>query len=215
MANKTITITGEGKAATKPDEIILSMGLSSLKDNYKEALKADYTRSEALSAALIGCGFKKEDIKTASYNINTLYENEKQEEGEYKSVFKGYVCNREMSVSFGLDIDRLGMVLEAVSVCEADMNISILFGVKDIKSLKEKALRAATTDAFDKAQILEEACNIKLGELIRVDYSSQNTDYYPQKNSRAFYLEGGAGQLQLEPTDTEITDSVICTWEIL
>ena len=67
------------------------MILTTLKKQYNEALeKADEDLNE-LRKCLSSVGFTKEEIKTTDFQVNTKYENIKEDSENYKRVFLSYV----------------------------------------------------------------------------------------------------------------------------
>lgn len=73
--SQTITVKGTGRESLKPDHITITLTLSSKNTDYSALTSLEAEKSEELTKALTDIGFNKCDIKTASFNIQTEYEN--------------------------------------------------------------------------------------------------------------------------------------------
>jgi uncharacterized protein YggE len=216
---RTITVKGIGKVTAVPDYIVISMSLEAQKQEYEETLELAAKKIEYLNAALEEIGFEKKSVKTTNFNVRTDYERVKDRNGNYKSLFNGYVCSHRLKVEFDFDTKRLAQTLYAISKCLAEPELSISFTVKDPTSVNKELLRSATVNAKEKAQILCEASNVKLGELITIDYSwgelniVSHTDYLLEEKCMAMPV-GGLADIEIEPDDIDVSDTATFVWEI-
>ena len=80
--------------------------------------------------------------------------------------------------------------------------------LKDAKSAKEKLIQKCVMDAKNKALVIAEASNIKLGNIIRIDY----TDDEPVYEMRAISMAADEG---IDGKDIEFEDSITLEYEIL
>lgn len=85
---------------------------------------------EYLNAALEEIDFEKKSVKTTNFNVRTDYERVKDRNGNYKSLFNGYVCSHRLKVEFDFDTKRLAQTLYAISKCLAEPELSISFTVR-------------------------------------------------------------------------------------
>ena len=96
MATKIITVKGVGNVSVKPDLIVVSMKLATEDREYEKTMELAAERISLINSSLEKIGFKKNSVKTTDFNVRTNYESVKDKSGNYKSVFKGYVCNHNL-----------------------------------------------------------------------------------------------------------------------
>ena len=217
---KTITVKGTGRLSVKPDLIVISMRLETGEKEYDKTTELAAERIDQLDRALGEVGFGKGVMKTTSFNVRTDYENVRDKDGAYKSVFKGYVCNHNLKIEFDFDMKKLAQVLSAISRCVAKPELSVAFTVKDPSAVGEELLRSAAKNAREKAEILCSASGVKLGELVSIDYNRGELNAYSDTDykieSRCMMkAEACLSNIAIEPDDIDVNDSAAFVWEIL
>lgn len=217
---KTITVKGTGRLSVRPDLIVISMRLETEEKEYERTTELAAEKIDRLNLALEEVGFEKGAMKTTSFNVRTDYENVRDKEGGYKSVFKGYVCNHNLKVEFGFDTKKLARVLSAISRCVAKPELSVAFTVKDPSAVGEELLRSAAKNARERAEILCSASGVKLGELVSIDYNRGNLDMdsdtdYKIESRCMMKAEACLSDVAVEPDEIDVNDSAAFVWEIL
>ena len=91
MKQRPITVKGTGQASLPPDYIEIPLYLESRDEQYDQAIELASQKLEELQHCLEEIGFKKEDLKTSSFTVDTDYEQVTDEEGNYVRVFRGYI----------------------------------------------------------------------------------------------------------------------------
>lgn len=217
--DRTITVKGTGHVSVKPDLIVVSMTLETENRDYGKTMEFAAGKIELLNNSLEKIGFEKKSVKTTNFNVRTDYENVRDNKGNYKSVFKGYVCRHNLKVEFGFDTGLLAKVLSAVSECMAAPELSIAFTVKDPSFISEELLKSAAKNAKEKAEILTLASGVKLGELTSIDYNFGEINVYSDTDykvgSRMMKAEACLNSVDVEPDDISVSDSATFVWEIL
>ena len=97
---RTITVKGTGNVSARPDYIILSLNIETLSKTYDRAMSEATERIERLQGAAVRVGYRKEDLKTTSFDVQTRYENVKDRQGNYKREFAGYACSYRLKLAF-------------------------------------------------------------------------------------------------------------------
>ena len=64
---------------------------------------------------LTDVGFEKTDVKTTNFNVRTDYNSVKDQNGNYRLEFRGYVGSHNLKLEFVLDVRRLPLVLHLAS----------------------------------------------------------------------------------------------------
>ena len=151
---RTITVKGTGNASARPDYIILSLNIEVLSETYDHAMLEASVRIEKLQGVAVRVGYRKEDLKTTSFDVQTRYENVKDRQGNYKREFAGYACTYRLKLAFDFDSKQLAKVISAIADCGAQPELSIAFTVKNPARVSEELLINATENARAKAEIL-------------------------------------------------------------
>lgn len=209
-----IQIKGVGRIRKTPDTIIISMKVEALDRIYKSAVDSAEEQLQNVREGLANIGFKKEDLKTRDFKIDSSYNERRNVDGDYERTFAGYKVKHSLSLAFPLDMKRLDEVISALSMSLANPGISISFALADVEGAKKEILESATKDAKEKAEILCNASNVKLGRLMSIDYS-WNEICFESDDKFMMNEYGSAGScFDFEPDDITASDTVEFTWAI-
>lgn len=213
---RTITIKGKGYASAPPDTVQVDMVLMTTKETYELAMQDAARKLERLRETLAPHGFEKEDIKSLTFSIDSHYEYQTRTSGESKRVFLGYRYDHRLRIGFPVDNDRLAKILAALAHSGTEVEFSILFKLKDRKSLEEALLIDAMLDARQKARTLCEAAEVELGQILSISYDWKEVELYAQPlyASARLMMEESAAGMDLEPEEIENSDTVTVIWEI-
>ena len=219
---RTIRVTGKGQIKVKPDMTRITMTVTDVYKEYGETLRRSSEDTEALKDVLSAFGFERSDLKTLSFNVDTEYESYR-EHGTYKQRFVGYRFHHVLKVEFDSDNDRLGRILYALANCSVSPEFRISYTVKDPESAKNLLLGKAVTDAEEKAAVLTQAGGVTLKEIQSIDYSwgEINFEYRPMNGDLlaerciAAPMATESYDLDIEPDDIEVSDTVTVIWEIV
>ena len=222
MQNKTIKVTGKGKIFVKPDLIQLFINLEGVYEKYEKALQQSSEQTEELKACFEKTGFSKEDLKTVSFHVNTEYENYRDKKNEWKKKFIGYKFIHAMKIEFEAENQLLGKVLYALAHCQVRPEFQIVYTIRDKEEAKNLLLVKAVQDSKRKAEILAEAAEIHLGEMVSIDYSWEEISFTASPMNRmAVPLEGIMEEdrsmsydINIEPDNIEVSDTVTVVWKI-
>lgn len=211
--NRTMDVKGYAKVTKAPDEMQVSFSLSSISKDYKEALKELEGKQERLLKEVEVLGLKEEDLKTRDFRVFEETEEQVDENGQRKRIFKGYRMTLDMILITDLDKELLGHLLEAITQSSSEPNLHVQFSLKEPETLYEELLRKATEDAKEKAKVLAEASGVKLGDLININYQVQkDTPYSPTSFGNKLMARNSS--LSFNPEDIAKEDHVTFTWLI-
>lgn len=217
IMEKTICIKGVGKVKTKPDLIVIPLSITSKSMTYGEALENTTTKISQLKTNITRIGLEADCLKTTNFSVSPEYHNEKDNNGNYISIFDGYSCRYDIKIEFDLDMKLLSNILSALSADESNPKFNVLFTIKDAKAVSDEMLRSAAVDARNKAEILCCASNAALGELLRIDYNWGEIDVYSHTSMDTKMLKSCDCdcEIDIDPEDIETADSATFVWEIL
>ena len=217
--SRTITVKGIGRVTIPPNYVVISMSLEAQAMEYEETMEQAAQQIDYLNSSLEAVGFEKKSVKTTSFNVSIDYERVKDKNGNYKSVFNGYICRHRLKVEFDFDTRRMAQTLCEISKCLAKPELTIAFTVKDPSAVNKELLKSATVNAKEKAAILCEASNVRLGDLLTIDYNwgelniISNTDYMLEERCMGMPM-GGMADIDIEPDDIDVSDTATFVWEI-
>lgn len=216
---RTIVVTGTGSVSAAPDYITLYLTVEGTNADYDLAVELSAQKITALQAAIARADFKKKDLKTTGFNVDTRYENERTPEDLYRQVFAGYVCTYQLKLSFDYDAARLSRVLRAISESASLPEISVSFTVKEPAAIKKELLVSAAENAREKAEILCQASGVRLGKLQSIDYHRTDSSISsPTRCMSARDSMTAMGKcmqsIEMEPEDIALNDTASFVWEI-
>ena len=217
---RTIRVTGKSQIMVRPDMTRITITLEGTYKDYSESLHQSTLGTDRLKEILSGFGFERSDLKTLSFNVDTEYERYKVR-SEYKQRLVGYKFRHIMKIEFDSDNERLGKILYALASCELKPEFRLSYTVKDPEAAKNELLGKAVTDAREKAAVLTAAAGVTLKDIQSIDYSWGEIDFEVNPMHR-MVIEGaclGAApassyDLDIEPDDIEVADTVTVVWEI-
>ena len=224
MSNmRTIRVTGKGQIKVKPDTTRITISLEGTWPEYGETLRHSSQDTERLKDVLSAFGLARSDLKTLNFNVETEYESY-QDRGTYKQRLIGYRFTHMMKVEFPSDNDRLGKVLYALANCPLKPEFRLSYTVSDPEAAKNDLLGKAVTDAKEKASVLTQAAGVTLKDIQSIDYSWGEIDfeYRPMNRmlmadeylARPMVAESPSYDMDIEPDDIEVSDTVTVLWEI-
>lgn len=168
----------------------------------------------------VSLGFKNDDLKTRSFDINTKYESYKAKDQSWKKRLIGYTYTHHMLIEFDADNKKLGEILYTLAHSVITPEISIEYTVSDPEKHKDKLLKDAIEDSKHKAEVLANAADVKLGDIVSIDYSWGEINFVsePIQNfafTSAEKTTGRAGyDIDIEADDIDVTDTVTVIWNI-
>ena len=219
---RTIRVTGKGSIRVKPDMTRLTITLTGVFPEYKDTLKHSSEDTEKLKAVLEPLGFERTALKTLSFDVDTKYESYRDKNNDYKQRFVGYEFTHIMKVEFASDNDLLGRTLYALANAPVKPEFRISYTIKNQEAAKNELLGKAVTDAKEKAAVLTKAAEVTLKDIQSIDYSWGEITFETQPMRRAMLAEecapmalGSASyDMDIEPDDIDVSDTVTVIWEI-
>ena len=220
MMERTIRVTGKGKISVKPDTIRLRISMEDTFREYDDALRHSTDSAELLKGMFEGLGYDRKAIKTVLFNINTEYESYQDRDKSWKRRFKGYKYTHRMKLEFPADNIRLGKILYALAHCPVSPEFSIEYTVADPEAAKNELLGEAVKDSMAKAGILAAAANVKLGNIVNIDYSWGEVDFVSRPLEELSLrccedaCEPTSYNMDIEPDNIDMSDTVTVVWNI-
>lgn len=219
---RTIRVTGKGVMKLKPDTTRITMILEGWFPEYENTLSRSKEDTEELKNILEKLDFEKSDVKTLSFNVEPRYESYEDTDRSWKQRLTGYQFRHVLKAEFESDNERLGRILYALANAEKIRpEFRLSYTVKDVEGSKNALLAKAVEDAAAKAKVLAKAAGVELSKILKIDYSWGEIEFESRPMARNMLMEkcSGAGDygsydMDIEPDDIEVSDTVTVEWEI-
>lgn len=218
---RTITMKGVGRAAVRPDFVIVSLTVEAKEKKYASAVGSAAEKISCLNKALEGAGMEPDSAKTESYQVQAKYNFARDRKNQMQRQFEGYSCVHRLKIEFDYDAELLGKALATISQSLADPQLDVSFTVKNKDAVDEELLANAAENAKRKAETLCTASGAALGKLIRIDYDWSDINIYtraePQMGDTcALAMQTAAvPPVPIRPKNIDVSDSATFIWEIL
>lgn len=218
---RMIKVTGKGSLAVKPDQIRLMLEIQDSRASYEKTIELSTLQVEDLRNVFEELGFDRADLKTTYFNVDTKYHRYTDENGCFQNRFVGYEFTHRLKIEFDADTKRLGQILYALAHAPVMPEFRIVYTVKDVEASKNQLLGKAVADSKEKALVLTEAAGVKLGEIINIDYSWGEVEFSYEPMNRMMYASAlpaedsvGSFNMDIEPDDIDVSDTVTVIWSI-
>ncbi len=209
-AERTISITGSGKAVLTPDIAYIYLGVNTQATDAKKAVSDNNTESAAVVNALKSAGIASKDIQTTNFSIMPQQQYDK--DGNLTGIL--YVVDNTVYVTVR-DLSKIGDLLDAAVKAGANNVNSISFDVADRAAALSQARKAAMDDAKNQASELAQAAGVTLGDVQSISINSNPTPIpYFASAKAAGNAVAAAPSVSVEPGQLTITVDVSVVYNI-
>lgn len=167
VATGQITVTGEGRVAAEPDMASISLGVVSEAETASGAMSQTADRADAIIAALLESGVEDRDMQTSDLSLSPIWAEDRTRQDRVTQEVVGFSASTTLRVRVR-DLDRLGVVMDAVLSVGANSFRGLSFGLQDPEPTLADARRAAVADARSKAELFAEAAGVTLGAITSI-----------------------------------------------
>jgi len=144
----SITVAGHGEVQVAPDQVSVTVGVTTEAKTAAEALQANTARMTELMKSLKAHDIADKHIQTSNFNVSPL--------------LVGYTVTNQLTVKV-LEVARLGAVLDSVVQAGGNQIQGVNFSVADPQPHLDQARRKAIADARRRAEVYADAAGVKLG----------------------------------------------------
>ena len=208
-APRTIAISATGTVTAQPDQVAISIGVSSSGKTAKAALAANSGAMRPVIAALKAAGIEDRDVQTSNFSIQPTYEY--SQDGK-PPKFTGYQAANTVNVRLRT-ISKLSDILDIV-VGEGSNQIGgIQFVVSKADELRDDARKAAVADATRMAKAYAAAAGVELGPVQSIAEASGAPEPRPGRVLMQARANDSAAP-PIEAGEETLTVQVTMVWEI-
>lgn len=204
---REISVTGEGKAFTKPDIAIINLGVSSQGFKSQDVVNQNNEKMNKVIKSVKDLGIEDKDIRTTIYNLSPLYDYT-----ESGRIFRGYSLEQQIQVKIR-NFDKINDVLDRATSSGANTVGGLQFTLEDMEKVKSEARKEAVNQAKNKAKSLFESVGLEMGEIVSINegYSSIPQPY--GLGGSVSFMEKSVSP-QIESGQLEVNVTVTLTYRI-
>lgn len=166
---RTITVSGRGEVTVSPDMATVSLGVETVATTAREAMEANSVSMARIIDAIRGHGIEARDIQTSSLSLNPRWEQIRNPSNDAPRII-GYTASNGVTIRVR-DLEKVGLVLDAVTRIGANRIHSISFGLQDNSEPMDKARVLAVREAMRKAALYAQAAEVTLGGVVSIEES--------------------------------------------
>jgi uncharacterized protein len=178
-------------------------------DTASAALAENTRAMNRVLEQLRAAGLAQEDIQTSQFAVTPLYESRQPEPQRTEPPgIVGYQVSNQVTARVH-DIERLGVILDALVNAGANSIDNLYFDVADPKQLLGEARDAAVADALAKGRRYAAAAGVELGAIQAIEESGAYAPPRPMMRAEAM-----AAPVPIAPGQTEMSASVTITFAL-
>ena len=204
---RTVTVTGVGQVAAKPDMAIVTIGVVARAATAAEALRDNSAQMNRLLSVLDAMNVAARDRQTAGLQITPEY---RYEGRDGRPAPDGYTVRNTLTLRIR-NLATTGDVLDALVEAGANQLDGIVFDIEDKATLLDEARRQAVADARHTAELLATSAGTSLGPIVAVTDLGQQS--VPPQMLRSDMI-GAAASVPIEAGEATIDTRVTTVWEL-
>lgn len=170
---RTISVTGTGRVAVRPDLVDLRMGVTITEPTVEAARAASAATLTAIIARLRALDIADRDLQTSIVSVSPAYD---YSSNTNPPRLTGYTLTNLVSVTIR-DIDRVGEAIDAALGAGATSVDQLSFRVEDQSAAEAQALEAAMADSRAKAETLASAAGVSIAGIAAISESGVAIPY--------------------------------------
>jgi len=198
----TLEVAGRASVAVQPDTVLLAFTVETNARQAEEAVAANAQKTEALIAGLRKIMSEEDNLQTASFSLQPVYEK------DARLRPSGYRVSNQVSLET-FQMGKIGQFSDQAAAAGADTISSLQF-----RSSREEAHRAeAAVQAVGQARVegqkLAQAAGVRIVRVLQIRYT-------PQGLPGIFYEKAAlaASRTPIEIGDLTINAEVVMVFEI-
>ena len=212
---RTIQVIGKANLNFKPEITIINLEFERKFKKYEEAVAASALDLTSTREALTKIGFSKEVLKTSYFSIKPNFEYV-SENGIRKNKQIGYKYEQILTFSYKFSNELLSKVIITLTTLETNPKINISYALENIKKAKDLVTEECVKNAIETANVLANAANVELCEILEIKSSVDESDFYDNNLCRSIDVGCVSTEfnLDMDPCDLNIKDEVKLIFKI-
>lgn len=219
FAQNEITVEGKSSVKLVPEQLIFNMNMSVKDTVYTKCADLAIKKIELIKSEFTKNGIDKDLIKTQNYSIREI---RKHDYKTQKTIFEGFEASIPITIKTKRDYNKNDQIFEIIkNNFEANFNLNFALTPEQIEKVKAKLIDLAIQDAKQKAHVIKESAELKLGKISKIQYGeprsvrpySNNSDLLKAGNIRAMSAESSITET-INPDEMEMRTEIMIAWEI-
>ena len=208
----TISVMGTGEAELKPDFARIHVTVATQAETVAQATAANNNATERVLARIQNLGIKREDIRTANFQVFQTPQQVGPDGKEMKTP--KFSANHQLRITTR-DLDGVGRLAGEI-LASGDMTFqAVTFGLDKQEEGGDRAREAAVRDARRQAEIYAAAAGVSLGRLLEIrDGSAQPFEPQPDMRMSMAMAKGAESVPIVPPATIRYTANVQLVWEM-
>lgn len=201
IPGSTVTVTGQAKSSQSNEVASFTAGVSAINQDKQAAMAEVNQKTEEIISEVKQFGIPEEDIQTQ--NLSVYQPQEDYNGGEAKD----WQVNNTISIKLK-EVDRTSALTEILTQTGATNIHGPNFRIEDTSQKENDLLSSAIDNAREKAELIAQASNKKLGKVITVNEGGSSIPGYGVMSEL-----GGRGA-PVEPGTSTVSKNVSVVFEL-
>ena len=220
QTNEDGIITVEGKSEVKllPEEIWFNVSLTVKDQDYKTCADLAVQKLAEIKSLFTENGIEKDMIKTNRYSVREIQRHNAELR---KMVSDGYQATIPLTVRTNRDYDKNNVIFKLIKDnLESNFNMNFALSEEQIAEVKARLIKLAVDDAKEKAEIITQAAEVKLGKIAQIQYGEPNLVGInnPPTLHKSDVMVRGMAQNEivdlLEPDEVKMATNIVISWNL-
>ncbi|MCZ2204077.1 SIMPL domain-containing protein [Bartonella sp. A05] len=168
VQNSIITVTATGESRATPDMAIINLAVITHDKTAQAALASNNKSMNDVINTLKNNGIQAQDLQTSGLSIYTISADEKKNNKDL------YQVSNHLTVRIR-DLANAGKIFDQAMALGINSVHGITFTNAETKPFYIEARKQAIAEAIEKAKILAQAANVKLGKIIKITENDGNS----------------------------------------
>lgn len=160
---RTVSVSGTAEVRVEPDEVVLTLGVETMKPKMDEAKKDNDSRMKAVIAAARDIGIESKDIRTDFVQVEPRYRDSYEQRD-----FIGYNVRQTLVVTLR-DVPKFELLMEKVLLAGANHIMGVEFKTSKARQHRDTARRDAMKAAKEKAELLAGELDQAVGQPLAIN----------------------------------------------
>ncbi|MBX2991612.1 MAG: SIMPL domain-containing protein [Bacteroidetes bacterium] len=166
---RTISVRGEGTVATAPDQVRVSVQVSTREESASTAMRSASSKTQAILSLLKNLGVDEKSIQTSRVNVSPVYDYSRQIQ---PPPIVGYTSSNDFTVLFkGKLMDKVGEFMDKAVAAGAANFGGLQYESSKQREIEREALKKAADDAKARAEVLAKQLGATLGQVTTISES--------------------------------------------
>ncbi len=190
-----ISVKGRGTVESAPDLAILQLGVISVAKTASLATETNNRSIRAVFDKLSAAGVDDKHMQTLNFTLNP----QRQYRNNQPPLITGFQASNSILIEIH-DLAKVGEVMQAAIDAGGNNFQSLTFAIDDPAEQQEEARRLAVEDAVQRAEVLTESLNVKVGEPLTIQ--ELNFSHHPVHNRRMMMADAMAMESSSVPVQS-------------